>query len=172
MNTSATPVPDDRTLSSPRWEKIGNFVVLLAYSGVVLFTVRYHEKWADEAQAWLLARDLDLKKLWFHELRYEGTPGLWHTILWFSQRAFHVSYNLISYIGVVFAIGGVALLVFKGPFPRVHSMAASLHLRVGLSVCSSRPAVYAIAIVVFYCSCLVQRPATPRANDSHTVVTL
>jgi hypothetical protein len=99
------------------WEKIGNFVVVLLYSGVVLFTVRYHEKWADEAQAWLLARDLDLKTLWFHELSYEGTPGLWHTILWIAQRVFHASYDSMSYIGVAFAIAGVVLLVFKAPFP-------------------------------------------------------
>lgn len=99
------------------WETVGNYVVLLVYSGIVLFTVRYHEKWADEAQAWLLARDLDLKTLWFHELRYEGHPGLWHTILWVAQRVFHARYDSIGYIGVTFAIAGVALLIFKSPFP-------------------------------------------------------
>ncbi len=112
-----TAIPPVRGASAPAWEKIGNFLVLLAYSAVVLFTVRYHEKWADEAQAWLLARDLDLKTLWFHELRYEGAPGLWHTILWVAQRMFHAPYDAISYIGVAFAIAGVALLVFKAPFP-------------------------------------------------------
>ena len=117
MNTSATPVPENSGASPPLWEKIGNFVVLLAYSAVVLFTVRYHEKWADEAQAWLLARDLDLRTLWFHELRYEGSPGLWHTILWFAQHVFHASYNSISYIGAAFAIAGAALLIVKAPFP-------------------------------------------------------
>ena len=109
------PNAEDRPAGS--WEQVGNFVVLFLYSFVVLFTVRYHEKWADEAQAWLLARDLDLKTLWFHELSYEGTPGLWHTILWIAQRVFHASYASISYIGVAFAIAGVALLVFKAPFP-------------------------------------------------------
>jgi hypothetical protein len=99
------------------WEKFGNALVLLAYSAVVLFTVRYHEKWADEAQAWLIARDLDLKTIWFHELRYEGHPGLWHTILWVAQRGFHASYDSMSYIGVAFAIAGVAVLVYKAPFP-------------------------------------------------------
>ena len=101
----------------PSWEKIGNVLVLLAYSCVVLFTVRYHEKWFDEAQAWLLARDLDLKTLWFHELRYEGHPGLWHTILWIAQRVFHAPYDSIGYIGIAFAIAGVAVLIFKAPFP-------------------------------------------------------
>ena len=117
---SAAPVvasaPHDIHLSG-NWEKIGNAIVLLVYSGVVLFTVRYHEKWADEAQAWLIARDLDLKTIWFHELRYEGSPGLWHTILWVAQRVFHAPYDAISYIGVAFAIAGVAVLIFKAPFP-------------------------------------------------------
>ena len=96
---------------------IGNFLVLLAYSCVVLFTVRYHEKWADEAQAWLIARDLPLSRIWFYELRYEGSPGLWHTILWVAQHWFHAPYAALGYIGVAFAIAGAAVLIFKAPFP-------------------------------------------------------
>ena len=85
---------------------------------IVGFTIQHHEKWADEAQGWLLARDLDLRTLWFHELRYEGTPGLWHSILWMAQRVFHAPYNSIGYIGMAFATAGVALVLFKAPFPR------------------------------------------------------
>ena len=103
--------------SKPKWETTGNFFVLLAYSCVVLFTVRYHEKWADEAQAWLIARDLPLSRIWFYELRYEGSPGLWHTILWIAQHWFHAPYGALGYIGVVFAIAGVAVLVLRAPFP-------------------------------------------------------
>jgi hypothetical protein len=114
-NATVTALPHH---AAPRnWEKIGNCIVLLAYSAVVLFTVQYHEKWSDEAQAWLIARDLDLKTIWFHELRYEGHPGLWHTILWVAQHVFHVPYAALGYIGVAFAIAGVAVLLFKAPFP-------------------------------------------------------
>ncbi len=105
------------TEATPAWERIGNFLVLLAYSSVVLFTVRYHEKWADEAQAWLIARDLPLSRIWFYELRYEGSPGLWHTILWVAQHWFHAPYAALGYIGVAFAIAGAAVLIFKAPFP-------------------------------------------------------
>jgi hypothetical protein len=107
--------------ASPRsqmWWNIGDITVLGVYASVVLWTIQYHEKWADEAQAWLLARDLSLSTLWFKELRYEGTPGLWHTILWIAQRAFHARYDSISYIGAAFAIAGVAFMLFKAPFPR------------------------------------------------------
>lgn len=108
-----------RESKSPNWWRIGDGLALLAYAGVVLWTIRYHEKWADEAQAWLIARDLDLKTIWFHEMRYEGTPGLWHTILWVAQHVFHAGYGAIGYIGLSFAIAGAAVLLFKAPFPRV-----------------------------------------------------
>ena len=98
---------------------MGDGAVLLAYVCVVAWTIRYHEKWADEAQAWLIARDLDLRTIWFYELRYEGSPGLWHTILWVAQHVFHLGYWAIGYIGLVFAIAGAAVLIFLAPFPRI-----------------------------------------------------
>jgi hypothetical protein len=100
------------------WCRIGDAVVLLIWMCVTNFTIRYHEKWADEAQAWLIARDLDLRSIWFHELRYEGSPGLWHTILWVAQHVFHAGYGTIGYIGLAGATAGAALLIFKAPFPR------------------------------------------------------
>ena len=118
MSSAAFTAGIPHETATPRqWEKLGNAAVMLLYSGVVLFTVRYHEKWADEAQAWLIARDLDLKTIWFHELRYEGSPGLWHTILWIAQHVFHLPYGALGYIGVIFAIAGTAVLVYKAPFP-------------------------------------------------------
>ncbi|MGC2446148.1 MAG: hypothetical protein WA477_00780 [Candidatus Sulfotelmatobacter sp.] len=101
-----------------RWWRIADFGVLSVWIAIVAFTLQYHEKWADEAQAWLIARDLGLKTIWFHELRYEGSPGLWHTILWIAQHVFHARYDALGYIGMAGATAGVALLIFKAPFPR------------------------------------------------------
>ena len=83
---------------------------------MVLFTVRYHEKWADEAQAWLIARDLDLKTCGFTSCAMKVARSMAHhsvggaalvfspvRTLWVHRRAF--------------AIAGVAVLVFKAPFP-------------------------------------------------------
>jgi len=102
----------------PNWRSTGDAVVLFAYAMAVLGTLRYHEKWADEAQAWLIARDLDLKTIWLHELRYEGSPGLWHTILWVAQHVFHAGYGALGYIGAAFAVAGAAVLFYCAPFPR------------------------------------------------------
>jgi len=99
-------------------QHLPELAVLTAWVAVVGLTLNYHEKWADEAQAWLLARDLDLYTLWFKELRYEGSPGLWHTILWVAQHIFHTPYAAIGIIGMICAAAGVALMLFKAPFPR------------------------------------------------------
>ena len=104
--------------SALSWWRIADASVLAAWMGVVGFTLRYHEKWADEAQAWLIARDLDLHTIWFHELRYEGSPGLWHTLLWVAQHVFHLGYGSLGLIGMAGAAAGAALLIFKAPFPR------------------------------------------------------
>jgi hypothetical protein len=109
----------DRSVSTPhQWWTAVDVFMLLAYSSVVLWTLRFHEKWADEAQAWLLARDLDLHTLWIRELRYEGTPGLWHTVLWIAQHVFHVPYEAMGKIGAVCAIFGAAWLILRSPLPR------------------------------------------------------
>ena len=112
VSSSATPT------SAARWWRIADFGVLGIWISIVGFTLRYHEKWADEAQAWLIARDLNLKTIWLHELRYEGSPGLWHTILWVAQHVFHMRYEALGFIGMAGAAAGAALLIFKAPFPR------------------------------------------------------
>ncbi|MGB8724740.1 MAG: hypothetical protein WCD15_18440, partial [Terriglobales bacterium] len=98
--------------SMERWWTIADLTVLGVYSTLVFWTIQYHEKWADEAQAWLIARDLDLRTIWFHELRYEGSPGLWHTILWVAQHVFHARYGALSFLGASCAVAGVVALLF------------------------------------------------------------
>src|ERR1700758_2748549 len=109
MSTAAAEpaIMEQQERKTPDWWKRGDGAVLLAYACVTLWVMRYHEKWADEAQAWLIARDLDLRTIWFHELRYEGSPGLWHTILWIAQHIFHAPYGALGYIGMAGAAAGV-----------------------------------------------------------------
>lgn len=110
--------PETATPAASHWWRLGDFTVLGLWISIVAFTLHYHEKWADEAQAWLIARDLPLSRIWFYELRYEGSPGLWHTILWIAQHVFHAKYGALGYIGMAGATAGAALLIFKAPFPR------------------------------------------------------
>lgn len=116
---SALPAEASASNAGTRsWWRVADFGILAGWVAIVGFTLQHHEKWADEAQAWLIARDLSLRAIWFHELRYEGSPGLWHTLLWIAQHVFHLGYGSIGVIGMAGATAGAALLIFKAPFPR------------------------------------------------------
>ena len=85
------------------------------YATLVLSTAWHHEPWADEAQAWLIARDSALPEIWTRWLHYEGTPGLWHSLLWLLHRlAFpYMALNLLS---ACFGIGAAYLVFRYAPF--------------------------------------------------------
>jgi hypothetical protein len=108
----------EERVPASQWWRIADYGVIGIWAAIVGFALSHHEKWMDEAQAWLFARDLSLHDLWFHELRYEGSPGLWHTMLWVAQRVFHVGYGVIGPIGAACGLAGIALLILKAPFPR------------------------------------------------------
>jgi hypothetical protein len=117
-DTPATDLSTGQRIAPALSWRLADLSVLGVWLGVVGVTLSHHEKWADEAQAWLLARDLDLRALWFSELRYEGNPGLWHFILWLAQRLFHVPYSGLGVIGLLCAAAGIALMLVRAPFPR------------------------------------------------------
>lgn len=92
-------------------------ITICLYAAVVSFAIPYHEPWPDEAQAWQLARNLSLHKLFQTNIRYEGTPGLWYFLLWIMARL-HVSYTGMHWICGAIAVASSAVLVLHSPFPR------------------------------------------------------
>ncbi|CAA6821210.1 MAG: Unknown protein [uncultured Thiotrichaceae bacterium] len=89
-------------------------IVFLLYLCCVLTIAGHHEAWRDEAQAWLLSRDLSFFQLINH-ISYEGTPALWHLILMlFSKTGF--PYETIKYINItIIAFSAFVFLRFS-PF--------------------------------------------------------
>jgi hypothetical protein len=98
-------------LLAPEWIALALYAIVLAYA------ISDHEPWADEAQAWQLARSLSLPALFCKYIRYEGSPGLWHLILWMLNKA-HVSYSGMHWFSGMLALAGTAVLVLRSPFPR------------------------------------------------------
>ncbi|MGB6724662.1 MAG: hypothetical protein WBE74_02080, partial [Terracidiphilus sp.] len=94
----------------PEWS------ILALYSALIAYAIPYHEPFADEAQAWQLARSLPLTTLFHRFIRYEGSPGLWHFLLWAMNRI-HIGYAGMHWIAGAIAVCGVALLLFKSPLP-------------------------------------------------------
>jgi hypothetical protein len=97
-----------------RWPE---WITIVFYAAVVAFAIPYHEPWVDEAQAWQLARSLPLATLFQKYIRYEGSPGLWHLLLWVLNKA-HVSYAGMHWICGAIAVAGVSVLILWSPFPR------------------------------------------------------
>lgn len=77
---------------------------------------RYHEPWLDEAQAFLIARDNGLGHIFQDILRYEGSPGLWHFLLWALIRC-GLDYSHLYLVSATLACVGGWLLLFRSPFP-------------------------------------------------------
>ena len=59
---------------------IFNIIILIISCGFSLFMVFRHECFRDEAQAWLIARDVPFSDF-FTELKYEMHPMLWFLVL-------------------------------------------------------------------------------------------
>ena len=91
-------------------------LTLIAYAALLTYSIPRHEPWADEAQAWELAKWLNLKSLFGTYIHYECTPGLWHLLLWLLARM-HVTYAGMHWISGAIALGSMALLTLKAPFP-------------------------------------------------------
>jgi hypothetical protein len=96
--------------------KLRDLAVWLAYLIMLAVTVPWHEPWNDEAQAWLLARDLSIPKLLLHGLRYESHPPLWYLILWVPTHL-HLGYFTFCWISAVIAAAGIYVLLRLSPFP-------------------------------------------------------
>ncbi|MFL6463663.1 MAG: hypothetical protein ACJ73N_04550 [Bryobacteraceae bacterium] len=96
--------------------RLALWCAVAAYTALLAFNIAHHEPWVDEAQSWLLARDSNLLELWTKLLRYEGSPGLWHTLLYFCIRL-GVPYAGINIISGVAGLAAIWILLRYAPFP-------------------------------------------------------
>jgi len=92
------------------------YACAVVYVLVLCAAVIRHEPWADEAQSWLLARDASLGDLWTRLLHYEGTTGLWQTLL-HSLIPLGLPYVGMSVIAALSGIAATFVLLRYAPFP-------------------------------------------------------
>ena len=96
--------------SSVQWLITGLFLA------ITVAVAMHHEPWFDEAQAWLLVRDLSLWDLLAHYLRYEGHPALWYLVLWLPVHL-GMPYQWLPLIPVTIAVFTTWLVLRYAPFP-------------------------------------------------------
>ena len=94
-----------------------NLILFILYFVIALICVCYHEIWRDEAQVWLVARDLNLWGIFDH-VRNEGHPLLWYLfVLPFAKSGLPVfSMQLVSFAFMSLAAG---VFLWTSPFNRV-----------------------------------------------------
>ena len=91
-------------------------ITVLAFALLAWFIGNVHERWAYEAQAWLIARDASLYDMLFQLPHGELNPSLWHLMLIVPST--YLSYESLRYISLFFGILGVLVLVYYSPFPK------------------------------------------------------
>jgi hypothetical protein len=90
-------------------------LVLLLFTAIAAVAVCFHEPWADEAQAWLIARDLGIGGI-LHQMGYEGSPPLWHLLLWGLIRL-HLPYAALGAVSLTLVAAGMYIWLRWSPLP-------------------------------------------------------
>lgn len=99
------------------WIKKNNIINLLLIVFYAIFTlvlVLHHEIWADEAQAWLVVRDLDFLGIIRH-VRTEGHPLVWYFLL-FPFAKLHLPVISMQIVNWILTVLGAGIFLFKSPF--------------------------------------------------------
>lgn len=83
----------------------------LLFNGILLIG---HEMWRDEANVWLIARDMTPWQL-FEEIKYQGHPCLWYLIAMpFAKLG--LPFKTLSVLSFLVMSAAAAVLCYKGPF--------------------------------------------------------
>ncbi len=96
-------------------------VALVLFGVVVACCSAAHISWFDEAQAWLIARDSTLPDLLIHRLHYEGSPGLWHLLLWMLSRC-GAPFAAMHVLAALAAVAGTVVWLRWNPLPYIPAL--------------------------------------------------
>lgn len=93
--------------------RLFQILICLAFVAVNATLLYYHEPWRDEAQSWLIARDLPFIKI-PAQMYYEGHPCLWHLLVALPAKLGlpYLSQNILSFLIMT---ATVLLFVFFAP---------------------------------------------------------
>lgn len=86
------------------------FLIYLLFNGILLMR---HELWRDEANVWLMAKELSPAQL-FAEIRYQGHPCLWYLIVMPFAKA-GLPFETIGVISYCIMAITAGIYLFKAP---------------------------------------------------------
>ena len=89
--------------------------LIACYVAFHLFVISVHEPWRDEAQAWLIGKNMTLPEI-FRDLSNEGHPCLWFLVIKAVSRL-GLPYSSFWIVSLVFMTAAAVLLLYEAPFP-------------------------------------------------------
>ena len=87
--------------------------VVAAFVAITAFVAAHHEMWRDEADAWLVVRDINFAHI-FDWSRHAGTPLLWYGLLAPLPRL-GLGYESQQWLHLAVAVAAVAIFVASAP---------------------------------------------------------
>jgi hypothetical protein len=97
----------------------------LLFFGLGAISLLHHEMWRDELQAWRIAASSSSLRDLFRNVRYEGSPALWHLTLYVLSR-FSDHPAVMQAFHLVLATAGIYLISRFAPFTRLQKLFFSL----------------------------------------------
>ncbi len=92
-----------------------DWAVLLIFIAAGLAAVLHHVPGMEEAQGWLIARDLSIPGM-VRQMHYAGTPPLWHRLLWLLSRL-HFPYGAFGFVPLTVVSAAVYVWLRWSPLP-------------------------------------------------------
>lgn len=93
------------------------YICIILFIVLSIILILKHEIWVDEAQAWLIARDIPDFASLITQMGYEGTPALWHTILLpFAKSG--LPYSSMAVIHFLFMLTAIFIFIKNAPFTK------------------------------------------------------
>lgn len=98
-------------------EKVNKAVLVVLFAAYLLFNgilLILHEPWRDEANVWLMARELSPVTL-FREIKYQGHPCLWYLLVMPFAKA-GLPFRTIEVLSFLIMGAGAWFFLWKAPF--------------------------------------------------------
>lgn len=98
------------------YKKAKPYLISLIFAVYVIFNIvllYFHAPWRDEANVWLMARDLSPLQL-LGEIKYQGHPCLWYFLV-MPFAKFGLSFRTIGIISTIVMIVAAGIYLWKGP---------------------------------------------------------
>jgi len=93
----------------------------LVFGAVMVAQLAHHAMWRDELNAWAMALASPTLPDLFHNLHYDGHPGLWHLLLWLASWV-SVAPVMLKLVHGAIGLALIGVIIWRGPFTAVETL--------------------------------------------------